>query len=192
MHMRSIFWAIALTLFLGGLGLPFPENPILMGGGYALYRQISSPVFSLCIWYLAILCGDLLLFAATYWLFTRPAFSTLLERYVGKRRLDKYQKAFARRGGWTLFFARFTFGIRSVAYIAAGAARYSWQRFLAVDGLSVAIQVILFVGIGYLAGERIEWAKATGERIALVLGILALISILITWASLVLVRRLSG
>lgn len=192
MNMRSIFWAIALTLFLGGLGLPVPENPILMGGGYALYRQISSPVSSLCFWYLAIVCGDLLLFAAAYWVFTRPAFSTLLERYVGKRRLDKYQRAFARRGGWTLFLARFTFGIRAVAYIAAGAARYSWQRFVVMDGLSVAIQVILFVGIGYLAGERIEWAKATGERIALVLGILALISILITWASLVLVRRLSG
>jgi len=192
MNTRAAFWAIALTLFLAGLGLPVPENPVLMGGGYALYRQISPPASSICFWYLAILSGDLLLFAMAYWLFTRPTLSTLLRRYVGKRRIDKYQMAFGRRGGWKLFLARFTFGIRAVAYIAAGAARYSWQRFLAVDALSVAIQVLLFVGLGYYAGERIEWARTTGERMALVLGILALVCILITWVFSAIVRKLFG
>jgi len=35
---------------------------------------------------------------------------------------------------------------------------------LAVDGVSVTIQVLLFVGIGYYAGERTKWAQTTGER----------------------------
>ena len=58
----------------------------------------------------------------------------------------------------------FTFGIRALVYLAAGAARYPWQRFLAVDGVSVAAQVLLFVGIGYYAGERIQWALSTGKK----------------------------
>lgn len=163
-NMRSVFWAIAILLFLGGLGIPVPENPALMGGGYALHKHLSPPLVSLCVWYLAIMVGDSLLFASAYWLFTRPTLSELLDRYVGRKRLEEYRTTFAGRAGWTLFLARFTFGIRALVYLAAGAARYPWQRFLAVDGVSVAAQVLLFVGIGYYAGERIQWALSTGKK----------------------------
>jgi membrane protein DedA with SNARE-associated domain len=112
-----------------------------------------------------------------------------LKRYVGKKRFESYQEAFVARGGWTLFLARFTFGIRAVAYVAAGAAHYSWKRFLIVDGISVAFQVLLFVGIGYFAGERLEWAYDTGEKLVLILGLLALLILAITWVSTYLLRK---
>ena len=92
----------------------------------------------------------------------------------------------------TLFLARFTFGIRALVYLAAGAARYPWQRFLVVDGVSVAIQVLLFVGIGYYAGEQTNWAQATGEKIALLLGICGLGGILISYIFSALLRKLSN
>jgi membrane protein DedA with SNARE-associated domain len=192
MNVGSVIWVIAVALFLGGLGFPVPENPILLGGGYAIYRKVSPSIPSLCIWWLTILCGDLLLFAAAHWLFTRPALSDLLTRRLGKNRLNGYRTALAYRGGWILFLARFTFGIRAVAYIAAGMAHYPWLRFLAVDGLSVSIQVLLFVGIGYFAGERVEWARATGETIALLLGIVVLMTFLATWVASAAMKRLSG
>jgi membrane-associated protein len=190
-NIRSAFWAITIYLFLGGLGIPVPENPALMGGGYALYKEISPSLISLCLWYLAIMAGDSCLFASAYWLFTRPALSGLLNRYVGRKKLEKYRAAFAQRAGWTLFLARFTFGIRALAYMAAGAARYPWKRFLAVDGLSVAIQVLLFVGIGYYAGEQTKWARITGERIALLVGAFALAGMIITYIFSLVLHRLS-
>jgi membrane protein DedA with SNARE-associated domain len=61
-----------------------------------------------------------------------------------------------------------------------------------VDGLSVAIQVIIFVGIGYFAGEKVEWAHATSEKIVLLLAVIAFASILITWVASVFMRRLSA
>lgn len=191
MNVRSVIWVIALTLFLGGVGIPVPENPVLLGGGYAIHKQVSPPISSPCLWFLAILCGDLLLFAVAYWIFTRPAISTRLTRYVGKRRLDRYQRALACWGGLVLFLARFTFGLRAVAYIVGGAARYPWPRFVVVDGLGVAIQVVLFVGIGYYGGEKIEWARAAGERIALLLGIVVLLTILVTWLFSATMKKLS-
>ncbi len=191
MTVKSVFWAIALSLFFGALGFPVPENPILMGGGYAIFKKISPITASLCIWYLAIITGDTILFVISYWFFNRPALSAFLKRYVGAKRLESYQRAFTSHGGWTLFLARFTYGIRAVAYIAAGAAHYSWRRFLFVDGLSVAIQVCLFVGIGYYAGERVEWASETGEKIFILIGIFAFISLSVTWVSAVLVRKIS-
>jgi len=192
LKVRSAFWAITILLFLGGLGIPVPENPALMGGGYVLHRHLSPPVVSLFIWYLAIMLGDSLLFASSYWLFTRPTLSELLDRYVGRKRLEEYRTTFAGRAGWTLFLARFTFGIRALVYLAAGAARYPWQRFLAVDGVSVAVQVLLFVGIGFYAGERTTWAQSTGEKIALLLGICALGGIVVSYISSILLRKLSN
>ena len=91
----------------------------------------------------------------------------------------------------TLFLARFTFGIRALVYLAAGAARYPWQRFLAVDGVSVALQVLLFVGIGYYAGEKTSWAQTTGKKIALVLGICALGGMIISYVFSLILRKLS-
>lgn len=138
MNIRSAFWAITILLLLGGMGIPIPENPALMGGGYALHKHLSLPLASLFVWYLAIMAGNSLLFASAYWLFTRPTLSEPLERYVGRKRLEEYRTTFAGRAGWMLFLARFTFGIRALVYLAAEAARYPWQWFLAVDGVSVA------------------------------------------------------
>jgi membrane protein DedA with SNARE-associated domain len=192
LKVQSALWAIAILLFLGGLGIPVPENPALMGGGYVLHRHLSPPVTSLFVWYLAIMLGDSLLFASSYWLFTRPTLSELLDRYVGRKRLEKYRTTFALRAGWTLFLARFTFGIRALVYLAAGAARYPWQRFFAVDGASVAVQVLLFVGIGFYAGERTKWAETTGEKVALILAICALGGIVVSFIFSVLLRKLSA
>lgn len=192
MNTQPVFWGIAVTLFIGGIGFPVPENPVLLGGGYAIFKRLSPPIPSLSLWYLAILCGDILLFAVAYWLFTRPAISALLRRYLGEKRIGRYQTAFSYWGGWILFLGRFTFGVRAAAYIAAGAARYPWLRFLAVDGLSVALQVLLFVGIGYYAGERVAWARATGGRIGLLLAIFVLVTILVFWMSSAVMQKLSS
>ena len=190
--MLSIIWIISIALFLGGIGLPIPENPLLMGGGYVIYIHGISPITSICLWYMAILLGDIILFGSVYWLLNRPACSSLLKKYIGEKRVNKYKAAFSSRGGITLFLARFTFGIRTVAYIAAGAAHYPWLRFLAVDGISVAIQVLLLVGIGYYAGGSIGWAESTGEKIAFSIAILALICILIMWGSSIAIKKLTS
>ncbi len=191
MKIGSVSWAIGIALFLGGLGLPVPENPALVGGGYAIYQGAASPITALCLWYLAILCGDFVLFAIARWFFGRPSPSVWLKRWAGRKRFQRYQQAFLSWGGWTLFLARFTFGIRAVAYFAAGAAKYPWIRFLVVDAVSVAIQVIMFVGIGYYAGERVEWAKASSIKIALLLTLAAILTLIFTWIYALLVRRIS-
>ena len=191
MKIGSVTWAIGIALFLGGLGLPVPENPALVGGGYAIYQGVAPPITGLCLWYLAILWGDFFLFAMARWFFGRPSPSVWLKRWAGKKQFHRYQQAFLNWGGWTLFVARFTFGIRAVAYFAAGAAKYPWIRFLVVDAVSVAIQVIMFVGIGYYAGERVEWAKASSTKIALLLSLAAILTLIFTWIYALLVRRIS-
>lgn len=141
---------------------------------------------------LAILCGDFILYTVVRSFCSQPSLSDRLKRWTGRSLFEKYQQAFKSWGGWTLFLARFTFGVRAVAYFAAGAVAYSWMRFPVVDGLSVAIQVLMFVGMGYCAGEKVEWAEATGTKIALLLSIAAILPLIFTWIYVALVRRVSN
>jgi membrane protein DedA with SNARE-associated domain len=127
LKVHSYLWVITVVLFVGGVGLPIPENPVLIGGGYAIHTHACPTTISLCLWFSAITSGDFFLFAVARWLFTRPTLLSFLTRHVGKKKkkLQTYQAAFANRACWTLFFARFTFGLRAIAYLAAGAARYN-------------------------------------------------------------------
>ena len=186
---HSVLWGITLSLFLGGLGLPVPENALLIAGGYAIYQKICLPAAGILLWYTAIICGDIAIFLLVRWLFTRPSLSAFIKRFVKPDKLEKYKKAFSRHGGWTLFLARFTFGIRAVAYIAAGAANYPLWKFLAVDGVSVGVQTFLFIGIGYYGSSRIEWAKAAAHEIAILLTVFAILSVLVSVAASMLIRR---
>jgi len=186
---NSVLWGITLSLYAGGVGIPVPENALLMAGGYAFYQEICPPAASMPLWFAALICGDMTLFLLVRWFFTRPAFSGVIDRIVRPEKLERYRKAFSRHGGWTLFLARFTFGIRAAAYVAAGAANYPLRRFLAVDSASVAIQLFLFIGTGYYGSGRIQWAKAAAHEIAILLTVFALLSVLVSVAASVLIKR---
>lgn len=191
MHLpaNSVLWGITLSLYAGALGIPLPENALLIAGGYAIYQEICPPAAGILLWYAALICGDITLFLLVRWLFTRPSFSALIDRFVRPEKLEKYKKAFSRHGGWTLFLARFTFGIRAAAYVVAGAANYPFRRFLVVDSASVGVQIFLFIGIGYYGSGQIEWAKAAVHEIAILLTVFALLSVLVSVAASILIKR---
>ena len=191
MHLpaSSVLWGVTLSLYMGGLGIPLPENALIIAGGYSIYQGICPVAVGIPLWYAALICGDITLFLLVRWLFSRVPFSHVLDRFVRPEKLEKYKKAFSRHGGWTLFLARFTFGIRAAAYVAAGAANYPFRRFLVVDSASVGIQLFLFIGIGYYGSGQIEWAKAAIHEIAILLAIFALLSILVSIVAAVLIKR---
>jgi membrane protein DedA with SNARE-associated domain len=191
MDPEPVTWAVAGSLLLSALGLPLPENPLLIGGGVAISEGLSSRLFSLPLWFAAIVLGDLVLYAIAYGLFTRPRVARILVRLAGAERLALFQDLFATRGAWTLFLARFTYGLRAVAYVAAGAAHFSPRRFVLVDSLAVGLQLLLFVGLGHYAGGQVEWARQTSGRLVAVLAVLALLTLGITWGSTLLVRRMA-
>jgi membrane protein DedA with SNARE-associated domain len=187
-----IFWVVCVTLFMGGLGFPVPENPLLMGAGYGLYQKTISPFYGLFFCFLSILSGDFILFASIRLIFRSPRFSYKVKEWVGRERYDKCQSAFYNWGGWTLFIARFTFGLRAAAYVAAGAMKYPWIRFVIFDCISVGIQVILFMGLGYFAGDEIQEITHTSEKILLFITIAALLTIIITVFFNFIVKRMAS
>ena len=189
MSIPYIVWAIGFSLFLGGVGLPIPENPFLIGGGYAISIGAAPALVSVIVWYVAICIGDFLLYSLAWLFFNHPKPATKIRRWLGAERLDSYQRAFAAHGALTLFLARFAWGVRFLAYVAAGAAHYPWKRFVIVDSVSVLVQVLLFVAIGYVAGDRMDLAQNAGHKLVVISGVITLVCIVLTWVSSVMMKR---
>ena len=192
MDNASVWWTITLPLFIGALGLPVPENPLLVAGGYAIFKKACSPWIGIFSWHAAIYLGDIILYALSYWVFTRPRVARYIYRRMGMARMKRIKRAFTRKAPQTLFLARMAFGLRASAYIVAGAAQYPWKQFLIIDGLSVAVQTLIFVGIGFFSGERIEWALQAADRIALALALFAAVGLIISWMTTAVLNRNAG
>ncbi len=71
----------------------------------------------------------------------------------------------------------------------AGPPNYPFRKFLAIDGLSVGLQIVLFIGVGYYGSGQIEWAKAAVHEIAILLTLFAVLSILASVAASMVIKQ---
>src|SRR5262245_10926753 len=121
------YFAIALIVLLGNIGVPVPEETILAPGGYmawacqiriSLVRRVGSAS-----------AGDSL----GYWVGQRrgpQAIERYAQRWVGGPDLLERTRAFVRRRGMlTVFVARFVPGLRFMAGPLAGATGMRFGAF---------------------------------------------------------------
>lgn len=72
-----------------------------------------------------------------------------------------------RHGGATIFWARYVFGLRTVAGPVAGALQMEWRRFLLYNSLGGA-SWILTVGLtGYLTANKLHSLADFIEKVSL-------------------------
>lgn len=185
------YLAFFLALVGGGVGVPIPEDLVLLTAG-ALSREgitqwwIAGPV---C--YVGVLAGD----SALYFI-ARKLGNTALEhrrfrRLLPPERREKLEKLFQTKGHWVIFVARHIPGVRAPTFALAGIDRYPFRKFLLWDALALCISGPVVFFLGYLfAGELDEVKKILGEvkHVLLVL----VIAIFAIWASLRFWRSSAG
>ena len=95
-----------------------------------------------------------------------------------RERMDRVDRFFARHGGKTVFFARFSAVFRILVPFTAGAARLAYLQFLFYNVLGGVIWAIVSVLAGYLAGESWlavhHWLGRAGATAAALAGLLLL------------------
>lgn len=155
---------IALLL-LCGMGLPLPEDVVLITAGLlAGYTEHSWYSASVAM-YLGVLGGDII----AYSLGRRYGFHLLATRWglriFSPRKQHLVQKLFARYGAWVFFAARFMPGLRAGIFCMAGAMRASFGRFLLFDGLAALVSVPLWVWFGHLLWVKFgaDLSQVTGQ-----------------------------
>jgi membrane protein DedA with SNARE-associated domain len=147
-------WVLLGVLLLCGLGLPIPEDIILVTAGMVAAEDGQSWVSATALMYAGVLIGDSFIF-----LLGRRWGSELLKhrwilRMLSPEKQEKVAQLFHRYGSAVFFVARFLPGLRAPVFWTAGAMRASYVRFVLFDGVAALISVPVFVWLGHFLWLR--------------------------------------
>ena len=150
------YLGVAIVFFACGLGLPLPEELVLVTAGYVCFRGHADLEAMTAACAAAILLGDIVPFALGRWLGLPLLRLKPVRLIITPRRLARFNRWFRRRGILVIFISRFVAGIRVVAFFTAGTLKMSWTKFLLIDLLGIALIVPLLVFAGYHFGGTID------------------------------------
>ena len=177
--------AIVLFVILGNVGLPVPEESILVLAGYLAWRGDLKLPLVIGAGIVSAAAGDNI----GYWIgreFGRGA----IARYghwvlVTPERVESVWRFVNRYGAFGVFAARFIPGLRFMAGPLAGAAGLPPVVFLVGNLLGAAVYVPYAVGIGYAVGyglgeyiERLRRVLGEVEYIVLLATVVGVVALL--------------
>ncbi len=155
-HLITHYGYVALfgLLMFGIIGIPVPDELLLLYAGYNVSMNRMSLIPTLIIASLGAMCG----ITASY----------LIGRYVGlpaiqkfghffgftDYKLQKVHKWFEHWGKWTLLIGYFFPAVRHLSAIVAGTSKLSWQKFTIFAYIGAIIWVNIFILTGYLLGHK--------------------------------------
>jgi len=143
------YLAIVVFILLGNVGVPVPEESILVLAGYLAWHGTLRLPLILIVAILSAIAGDNL----GYWLGRRYG-QTLIARYgrwvlLTPARLEATRRFMARYGGLGVFAARFIAGLRFIASPLAGSTGLRPLTFFTANALGAVIYVPTMVAAGY-------------------------------------------
>ena len=148
---------IFFILMLGLFGLPIPDEPLLIFGGYLVFQRKLN------------LLG--VLSASFFGSAVGISISYLLGRLVGQRivchygyfvgidseRIHRVYDWFTGMGHWILMLGYFVPGVRHITAIVAGVSEWEIAPFMLFAYLGAFVWVSTFLCIGYFFAE--QWAQ---------------------------------
>ncbi len=170
------YLGIFLLMVLTGAGMPVPEEVFIVGAGVLSAQGELRPEFAFAATLLGALVGDAVMYGIGY------RFGSLLHRYpklsklVGADREATFERAVERHGFKVLLMARFMVGVRGPVYLAAGAVRMPFFKFLLWDLVCATLVVGLFFGLAFFFGEEIVDFITDAELAFTVIAIAAVIA----------------
>lgn len=171
-------------LMLGIVGLPIPDETLLMFCGYLIWKGRLHPVATFFSGLSGSSCG-----ISLSYLLGRTYGHKMVYRYgsfigLDSERLARMHRWFDRIGSWLLAAGYFIPGVRHCSALVAGMSELHYLTFALFAYSGAAIWVAFFLSLGFLVGENWQKAAVLIDRYALLLSALAVL-IIAVW----LVRR---
>ena len=147
-----------ILLLLGIVGLPVPDETLLIFSGYLIQDKRLHPWLTL----FAAFSGSISGISVSYIIGRTVGHGAIL-RYgrflrITPARLEQVGAWFQRTGEWLLAFGYFIPGVRHFTAVVAGMSGLGYRQFALFAYGGAAVWVSLFLGLGYLVGEN--WRAA--------------------------------
>jgi len=149
--------AIFSLLILGIVGLPVPDEWLLVFTGYLIHKGRLNPAFAVVAAFAGTACGISCSYAIG-----RTVGLGAIHRYgrwmhVGEDDIHRVHDWFRRAGHWALFFGYFIPGVRHLTAIVAGASELEFRAFAGWAWTGALFWVCGFVTLGWSLGD--EWER---------------------------------
>ncbi|MEJ8546793.1 DedA family protein [Brevibacillus borstelensis] len=150
------YGALFALFFLGIIGMPLPEETLLVFSGFL----VSTGQLRLVPTFIACFLGSVSAMTAAYWIGRTFGFS-FIERYgkrlgLGYTLYKKTEAWFNRVGKWALPLGYFIPGVRQFTAYFAGITRLPFPTFMLYTYTGGLFWSVLFVTLGWQLGERWE------------------------------------
>ncbi len=161
-HMEAVFGWVATygygalfgLLIFGIVGLPIPDETLLVFCGYLIFKGRLTAVET----YLAALAGSCCGITLSYFI-GRTAGLGVVHRFgkyvhMNEQRLERVHRWFDRSGHWALFGGYYVAGFRHFTALIAGASKLEFHSFALFAWSGAATWVAVFLTLGYVLGEQ--------------------------------------
>jgi membrane protein DedA with SNARE-associated domain len=150
-------FALFAVLIFGFVGLPVPDETLLVLAGYLIYKGTLNPIGTWLGAALGSMCG----ITGSYLIGRTVGIGVLHSRF-GKRmhvtdqRIRKVHDWFDRVGHWALFVGYYIPGVRHLTAMVAGTSGLEYHSFALFAYAGACVWVSSFLFLGYRFGDRWE------------------------------------
>jgi len=168
-------------LLFGILGLPIPDETLLVFCGYLIYQGRLDFAAAFLAGFAGSVCGITLSFYLG-----RSLGRAVVHRYgkyirLTPEHLERVDRWFERIGAWSLSIGYFIPGIRHFTALVAGMGHMRYFTFALFAYSGAAVWVALFLTLGYVFGDRWENTSALVHRYTLIATAVAAVILAIVW-----------
>jgi membrane-associated protein len=178
------------VVIIASVGVPFPVSLTLVAAGSFAKQGEMSLLPVIIAGSLAAILGDQIGYGLSRWR-GRRLINRITRRLGGATKIKKAEALLNKWGGLGIFFSRWLVTeLGPWLNVTSGIAGYPWRRFIFWDVLGEVLWVVLYVMLGYVFSDRVQYiAEILGN---LAWAILALIAALILGWKLFRYFRQSG
>ena len=176
-----IYFLFFSILFLSGLGLPVPEDAVLLSGGFLIYFGYVNFIPTILIGFFGVLCGDQLVFFVGRRWGTDAVRHKSVAHLLTPKRLLRVQNYFRQYGTMTVLVVRFLPGLRAPTFLLAGAVYMPFRQFFWLDFVAALVSVPLVTYLGYAFAPQFESLLKMFHRVELIVVAIIFMAALLYW-----------
>lgn len=165
------YFGIFFLLIFGIIGLPVPDEWLLVISGYLAFKNILGLFPTLAIAAMGSAGG-----LTVSYILGRTSSDFVIRRYgrwlsIDDQKIQRVQHWFENLGRWVLVVGPFIPGVRNLMGYVAGASKLGIRVFMRFAYAGALISSASFVTFGYFVGRHVNWNYSRLPVIAIAAGV---------------------
>ena len=154
-------------LVFGIVGLPVPDEWLLIFSGYLVFKRTLSFIPTFAAAFFGSSCGITISYTLGRIFDTYVLVKYGSVVHITPARLARVHSWFERRGRWTLLVGYFIPGVRNLIGFTSGMMRLKVRIFAPFAYVGAIVSSLTCVALGYFLGSQASWVLAAAGRFGL-------------------------